>query len=215
MLPNVYCFWTGTNLMSDARKRSIEQIKNTIELNLIVVTPDNLQEYILKDHPLHESYQYLSETHKADYLRTYFMNFHGGGYTDIKLASCSWKKAYEELCASEFHWVAGYKELPQCVVYEPNRGKLEEIVGVCSFICKPNTPLTNDWYNSMIEVLDKKLEALKAHPSTFPQDCASSGSGYPIAWSEMLGEITQRVFYDYREHLLQSLTAPDFTWGYR
>jgi len=215
MLPNVYCFWTGTNLMSDSRKRSIEQIKNTIELNLILVTPDNLHEYILKEHPLHESYQYLSETHKADYLRTYFMNFHGGGYTDIKLATCSWKKAYDELCASEFHWMTGYKELPQCVAYEPNRGKMEEIVGVCSFICKPNTPLTNDWYNSMIEFLDKKLELLKAHPSTFPQDCSTSGSGYPIAWSEILGEISQRVFYDHREHLLQSLTAPDFTWGYR
>ena len=216
MLPNVYCFWTGTNLMSDARKRSIEQLKNTVELNLILVTPDNLDEYILKEHPLHESYQYLSETHKSDYLRTYFMNFHGGGYTDLKPATSSWKKAYDELCASEFHWMAGFKEIgPSGVAYLPYRDKWEEMVGTSAFMCKPNTPLTNEWYNSMIKVLDTKLEELKLHPSTFPQDCTESGTGYPIAWCEILSVVAHRFFYDYREHVFRSLPPPDFTWGYR
>ena len=49
-----------------------------------------LDKYILQEHPLHQSFNYLSETHKADYLRTYFMRFHGGGYSDIKKTSGSW-----------------------------------------------------------------------------------------------------------------------------
>jgi len=60
------------------------------------VYKDDLSKYIL-EHPLHEAYEYLSETHKADYLRTYFMHFYGGGYSDIKRSSGSWLKAFDDL----------------------------------------------------------------------------------------------------------------------
>jgi len=91
----IYCFWTGSNEMSDARKQSLEQLKQVSDMNVILVTKDNLHTYILPDHPLHEAYKYLSETHKSDFLRIYFMNFYGGGYSDIKRATGSWKPAYE------------------------------------------------------------------------------------------------------------------------
>ena len=81
---NIYIFWTGDNEMSENRKKSIENLKNTCECNIILVTPLNLKSYILSSQPLHEAYQYLSYTHKSDYLRTYFMHFIGGGYSDIK-----------------------------------------------------------------------------------------------------------------------------------
>ena len=80
----VYCFWTGTNPMSDNRKRCLQNLKNQIGVPVQLITPDNLGDYLLPAYPLHPSYQLLSETHRADYLRTYFMNFYGGGYTDIK-----------------------------------------------------------------------------------------------------------------------------------
>jgi hypothetical protein len=55
---------------------------NTPEVK--VITPVLLPFFILPDHPLHEGFEYLSGVHKSDYLRSYLMNFYGGGYSDIK-----------------------------------------------------------------------------------------------------------------------------------
>jgi hypothetical protein len=81
---NIYVFWTGDNDMSSNRIKCLEDLKKRSEANVILVNNKNLHEYILKSNPLHPSYGYLSETHKSDYLRTYFMHFHGGGYSDVK-----------------------------------------------------------------------------------------------------------------------------------
>uniref|UniRef100_A0A6C0I4I0 Uncharacterized protein n=1 Tax=viral metagenome TaxID=1070528 RepID=A0A6C0I4I0_9ZZZZ len=80
----IYCFWTGDNKMSNARIECLNNLRTVSECNVLLITKDNLSNYILNDVPLHPSFNYLSETHKADYLRTYFMNFYGGGYSDIK-----------------------------------------------------------------------------------------------------------------------------------
>ena len=78
----IYCFWTGENKMSEQRLKCLEQLRKKSQCNVILVTPKILDKYILDKHPLHPSFKYLSQTHKADYLRTYFMRFHGGGYSD-------------------------------------------------------------------------------------------------------------------------------------
>lgn len=211
----IYCFWTGSNEMSEARKRSLAQLKSVSELDVILVTKDTLSEYILPEHPFHESFPYLSETHKSDYLRTYFMNFHGGGYSDIKETTGSWLKPYYDFLKSDY-LMCGYKEIgPNGVSYEPYRNMWQEMIGCGSFICKPNTPLTNAWYNGMISVLNTKLEEIKLHPSTFPQDCIGSGSGYPIRWSEILGEVFHKLCYEYKNYIIQTLPVLNLNWGYR
>jgi len=70
--------------MSRQRHLCLEQLKKVTLCEVVLVTPHSLGKYLLDDHPLYPSFFYLSQTHKADYLRTYFMRFHGGGYTDIK-----------------------------------------------------------------------------------------------------------------------------------
>ena len=73
----------------------------------------------------------------------------------------------------------------------------------------------------MIDILDRKLEDIKAHPATFPQDCNDYGSGYPstsgypLGWTELLGQVFHRVIFDYRDRILQTLPICDLTWGYR
>lgn len=62
-----------------------------VEVKLI--TPKNLNNYLLPDFPLHPAYDYLSLVHKSDYLRCYFMHFHGGGYSDIKPNYKNWKNS--------------------------------------------------------------------------------------------------------------------------
>ena len=201
---NIYCFWTGDNKMSPSRIECLQQLKETTQCNVILVTKQTLPQYILPDHPLHPSYEYLSETHKADYLRTYFMNFHGGGYSDVKKTTGSWIQSFDNLNKSDY-WICGYKEIDGGVAYTPLSSKWEELLGNGAYICKPKTPLTIEWYNAMIQLLDTKLEELKRNPSTSYSDSKESGSGYPIEWNEMLGRIFHKISYQYKERLLNTL----------
>jgi hypothetical protein len=208
---NIYVFWTGTNKMSSDRKNCLEDLKKVSECNVILVTPDNLKDYIKPEVPLHEAYQYLSETHKADYLRTYFMNYIGGGYSDIKKTTGSWKKSFDDLANSD-KWICGYKELgPGGVAYEPHQDKWEELIGNGAYISKPNTPLTNEWYNSMIDLIDTKLEKLKENPAKGPQNSVGSGTGYPMEWNEMLGRIFHRVIYKFKDKIMNTLPVSIFS----
>lgn len=206
---NIYCFWTGDNKMSENRLNCLANLRKISECNVILVTKENLNTYILNEAPLHESYQYLSETHKADYLRTYFMNFYGGGYSDIKTTTGSWKNAFHDLLISD-KWICGYKEINGGVGCKDISDKWRELIGNGAYISKPKTPLTKLWYESMISLLNKKLEKLKEYPSSNPRDCSESGSGYPIEWNEMLGRIFHRVSYEYKDKLLNTLPISIF-----
>ena len=206
----IYVLWTGTNEMSQERKNSLKNLREVSECNVILITPDNLPNHIKSEHPLHEAYQYLSETHKADYLITYLINFYGGGYSDIKKTTGSWKASFDELSKSD-KWICGYKEIEGGVGYEPLKDKWKELIGNGAYICKPNTPLTNEWYNDMIKVLDEKLTELKLHPASFPQDSAEKGTGYPIGWIEMLGRIFHRLIYKYKDYVMNTLPISIFT----
>lgn len=207
----IYCFWTGTNEMSENRKLCLEQLMYASGCEVRLVTTSNLHNYILPDTPLHPAYEYLSETHKADYLRTYFMNFHGGGYSDVKRTTGSWKDSFNNLKNNDNYWICGYPEIDGGVAW--NGGDYRELIGNGAYISKPNTPLTNEWYNEMIALLDQKLPSLKLNPSKHPQD-RKEISNYPIEWNEMLGRIFHKVASKYKNHLLRTLPISIF-YGYR
>ena len=207
----IYCFWTGTNIMDEKRKMCLKLLKKFSKCNVILVTPDNLNKFILKEHPLHPRYQYLSSVHKADYLRTYFMNFIGGGYSDIKSASGSWIESFKILKESDDKLIIGYKELKNGSAYNPDENAWRYLIGNGAYISKPNTLLTNKWYNEMIELMDRKFEALKANPANCHRDYFNlKGSKYPLGWSELLGQIFHRVCYEYKDKLINTLPLPKF-----
>jgi GR25 family glycosyltransferase involved in LPS biosynthesis len=205
---NIYVFWTGDNEMSENRRNSLEELKIKSECNIIMITKYNLNQYINID-LLHPAYNYLSETHKADYLRTYFMNFIGGGYSDIKKTTNSWIKYFDLLSTSDY-WICGYKEINGGVAYGPIADKWDELIGNCAYICKPQTPLTIEWYNEMIKFLDSRLDMLINNPSKYPDDCKEKGTGYPIEWNEMLGRIFHKVIYKYKNKILNTLPISIF-----
>lgn len=205
----VVCFWTGTNTMSEARQRCLAQMTNAIGVPVVCVTPETLDRYILPAYPLHPGFQYLSEVHKCDYLRTYFMNFYGGGYSDIKEATTSWTEQFDVFMKSD-SWVCGYPEIHGGVAYPPYASEWAQLVGNCAYICKPNTPFTNEWYAAMMALMDSKLDALRQHPATSTRDCAELGSGYPIEWNEMLGRIFHKISFKYKEKLMRTLPMPRF-----
>jgi hypothetical protein len=210
---NIYVFWTGDNEMSENRSNALKNLKIS-ECNIILINDNNLKDYILKSHPLHDAYQYLSFTHRADYLRTYFMHFYGGGYSDIKSTTGSWKKAFDALNKTN-NYINGYTEIENGVATGAQLPELYDytkLIGNCAYICKPRTAFTYDWYTSMIKLLDSKLDEIRKFPATFPQDCKEVSNGkYPIKWTEMLGDIFHTICYKYKDKILHTVPLPNFT----
>ncbi len=198
----VYCFWTGKNNMSINRKGSLLNMYEKIGLPIVLVTEQNL-DYFIKSNELHPAYQYLSETHRSDYLRIYFMKHFGGGYADIKAQSGSWKESFEKIDSSKEIWMMGYDNNPS----HPS-------VGLGSLICKADTSLINEWYDEIINILDKKLNLLKLYPSKFPQDVTSETSNYPLAWTEILAQPFIKIISKYITHYDSTLPSP-FQHNYR
>ena len=212
--PNLYCFWTGNNKMSETRKKCFDSLKNT-KFNVILVTQDNIDTYILPDHPLHSGYVYLSETHKSDYLRTYFMNFYGGGYCDIKLCINSWIPSYEKLLYGNAIAI-GYEEVENGNVYLENIVPSNNFIGNGSYICKPHTDFTKEWYNEMINCMDEKYEKLQQYPSRKPDEQREVDDyQYHLRWTELLGEIFHKYNYKYRHKILRGLPVDFMNEKYR
>ena len=96
------------------------------------------------------------------------------------------------------------------LINEPLNDNWQELIGNCAYICKPQTPLTKEWYNERIKLLDSKLEQLRLYPANNPYDCKENGNGYPIEWTEMLGRIFHKVCYKYKDKILNILPISIF-----
>lgn len=211
----IFIFWTGTNEMSFRRVHCINALKEQTGCNICLVTVDNLHEYILDEYPLHPAYPYLSETHKCDYLRTYFMHHYGGGYSDIKIPNGSWLKAFEEMDKNENIWINGYPESePAAIAYKPAADLWQKLPGNGAYIIRKQTAFTKEWVEKQSAVLDEKYEALKANPSTQPDCCIEyvPGTTYPLHWNELLGRIFHEVAAKHTEKILLSIPVPDFNF---
>ena len=208
----VYCFWTGDNKLTSKRKSCLDSIIKNIGVPVILLTKKELDNYILPDYPLHEAYQYLSEVHKADYLRTYFMHHYGGGYTDIKKTTQDWNMYFDKLNNSD-KWALGYQEIRGGVASGNPKlyNAYKELIGNGSYIFRKNTSFTNEWINRLHNKLDEKLELLKLNPAIDYRDkhgrtlTDGSISKYPLAWAEILGSLFCEVNYKYRKHVLNDM----------
>jgi hypothetical protein len=183
--------------MSDNRKKSLHNLKENSKCNVLLIDTNNLHKYILKNHPLDEAYKYLHYTHRADYLRTYFMHFHGGGYSDIKGTPTSWINAFDDMRKHINAYINGSPEKePGNVAYGPVSHLYTKLIGNCAYIVRPNTEFTNEWFSEMNSLLDKKLPLLKQMKIN-PDVAINESSEYPIEWNEMLGRIFHRILEKY------------------
>ena len=204
----VYIFWTGNNKMNENRNKCYESIKKNIGVPVILITPKNLHKYILKDYPPHPAYKYLSLIHKSDYLRTYFMHVHGGGYTDIKKTTVNWLPFFEKLESKNDKWCSGYTEIAGGTgSSDPYIQKnYKKFIGNCSYIFKPRTKLTEEWFNIVNKKLDEKFEQLKKNPGRLcdaQQNCEHSK--YPVYWIYFLGAHFHDVLKQYTDKCLHDL----------
>ncbi len=211
----IYCFWTGQNEMSYNRQRCFETMSKS-NSEIILITKDNLSNYIKKEYPLHPAYEYLSLTHKSDYLRCYFMHHYGGGYSDIKEITTSWNQSFNDLL-DENYWINGYPEVsPNAVaqvkypLYLELRSNYKKLIGCGSFICKPYTPFTYDWINELNSKLDGAYLGLKFNPAIHPQEkpgmiINGKRSLYPIQWTEILGNIFHPLCLKYHDKIIKTV----------
>ena len=217
----ISCFWTGTNEMSENRKRCFETIVQNAGVHVKLITPENLEEYILPEYPLHPAFQYLSLVHKADYLRCYFMHFHGGGYCDIKNIEQPWTDCFDRLDKSN-KYLIGYPELnAECSAYvdvvEPEikrdvKKRWPLLVGNCAYICRPLTKFTDEWFSEQNKRLDFYYESLKKHPATDPM---GQENDYPIPWQYILGAVFHPLCLKYHDKIIQNKRITPIFKDYR
>jgi hypothetical protein len=231
----LFAFWTGDNPMSDVRKRCLDTFALT-GLEPTLVTADTITDWVEPDAGLHEAYPFLSAVHRSDYLRTYFMHHHGGGYADIKRQTGSWLPEVERLERSPRLVGAGYQEIRGGTVWPDRnvvagriywlsrsppkplvvmgrnalRGMRPLLPGNCAYYFKPGTPFTSAWLGELNRRLDLLLPALKLHPARDPRDRQGSASDYPVPWSFLLGDIFQPLAALWSLRLSRGLPRPDF-----
>lgn len=228
MQRKLYMFWTGNNQPSNARIRAVNATMQSCNVEFILKVGDSVHELELPEYPFHEAYNYLSLTHKADYLRCYVMHHYGGGYADIKIWDFDWNPYFDALENSD-RWAIGHRELsPDGVAIVPNdplatviKASYENLIGNCGYIFKPNTPFTTEWKKQLHLKLDSKLEELRSNPSRHPQDVINARfmdgtiSRYPLRWAEILGEIFHKLCYQNQDKLIPDLPRYTYVKNYR
>jgi len=218
---NLYSFWVGHNnlVMNENRLNGLQSLMNNSKVNHILITNETLPSYILDNHPLHPGYQYLSDVHKADYLRTYFMHHHGGGYTDIKPCSWDWNPYFDQLEASDAFGIGAPEDEGELSVTPKQRPWLgqhwDKLMTNDLYIFKSNTEFTMKWYSMLLGIMDVKFNNLQKFPAKSSREAADTIiTRYPIEWGEILLEIFHPLCYEYTDRLIKTMPLP-ITSNYR
>jgi len=219
----IFCAWTGLNAMSAQRVQALLSIQVQTGCPVQLLTVASIPDWQHPDHPFHPAYPLLSAVHQADYLRVYLMHHYGGGYTDIKHTSRPWAPFFARLRAAPAHDMLGYTEIgPHGVAPVPPpvgdllRAHYEKLVGLCAFVCRRYSPFTSAWLAQTNAVLDAKLDGLRLNPARHPQDQTGvqlpdgSISAYPLAWTELLGNVFHPLVLAMHDRVLHDQIAPSF-----
>jgi hypothetical protein len=222
----IFCMWTGKNEMSRQRTLALWSVIINSRCPIAFISSTSIRDWELPKAPFHRAFEFLSETHKSDYLRCYLMHHYGGGYTDIKVTHKNWGSYFSMLRQCNAFGL-GYTEIgPNGVAPVPGalgdklRENYDQLIGLCAFIFRRDTEFTREWYRRTCKFLDEKYDQLKMHPAQHPQDESGlilpdgTRSRYPVGWSEMLGCIFHPIAYECREKILHQDISPQF-FGYR
>lgn len=240
----IYCWWMNEEDMPPNRQSSLLNLKDVSGCEVIFITKKNLKNFILKDFPLHEGFKYLSEIQQGDYLKCYFMHHYGGGYSDIKKTVGSWIPFFNELHNNPDLYAIGYGErdpghvarLENCTLNPKNskycldfstnetkdkwssvhlKNNWSDLIGNGAFICKKNTPFTQDWWNGLNEKMDGYLNELKINPGSWGRDArdhinpnTNQPSKYPISWAVINGNIFHPLTLKYKNNIKKTLHYP-------
>ena len=208
---SIYMLWLGDEEMNEERRSAIKNIPGAT-----LITKKNLNDFILKDYPLHPAYDYLSTIHKSDYIRCYMMHHYGGGYSDVKPRNIDWDNAFDKMeknsdimmmgIATHYgHTVAGVEDW-SIETRDEIIQKIPSLFCMGWFICRAYSPITTEWYTELNSRLDKFLPDLIKNPASRTRECYHPNirvalekpiwegrtpfiSNYPISWNILLSQI--------------------------
>ena len=202
----IFVFWTGNNELTENRKVGLNSLIDNAGIEIKLITPKNLNDYILPEYPIHKGYDYLSLIQKSDYLRCYFMLHYGGGYADIKPCLCSWKKLFEKLNANNLKWALGVREkfmgsVPKIEgrIGEDLKMYYNYLISNGGFIYKANSPICKEWMKEIHKRMDFYLPELKKNPGGIYDE-----NNYPIPWAYLAGHIMHPLILKYNEKVIYS-----------
>jgi len=221
--PNqIFIVWLGDNQITPARQKSIDLIRSVnSESKVILITSDNLADYVLPEHPLHPSYEKLSYIQRSDYLRAYLMHHHGGVYMDIKPMDKPWLPLLEELNATPDMWVIAPHEIGSWnsssasgVLGKDQRNYYKSVVNMSAFGCKPYSRFTDEWIAEVNRRMDYFSSLLESYGD--PQAFGYMPE-YPIPWPELAGKITSPLSLKYIDHIkiVKDMQFGTYPGGYR
>ena len=211
----IYCVWVGHNNldMNENRRNGLASLFLNSKAEVILIENNNLSSFILPEAPLHEGFEYLSDVHKADYMRTYMMHFYGGGYTDIKPCSYSWLPYFDQLEKSNAFGIGSEEDEGPLSTPEIIRKEYGDLwpymISNDMYIFKARTEFTYLWYNQMIEKMDHYLDGLKLNPATTSREAADTVvTKYPIRWAGILAEIFHPLCVKYTDKIIKTMPYP-------
>ncbi len=223
----IFALWLGPAVMSPSRTRALQSIFRDSACPVCFITDATLREWEHPERPLHPAYQYLSEVHRADYLRCYLMHNYGGGYTDIKPVLRPWTMYFSQLQTTGA-LALGYPEISATAVAQlPGeigdqlRAHYAELIGYCSMIFRRQSVLTTEWMNETHARLDAILDTLRAHPAQAPMDQRGilmpngEASQYPLQWTELGGNIFHPAMLRHRQLIIKEPRIVPQLYDYR
>lgn len=202
----LFVLWTGDNELTPNRAAALRELRERQRsLDVVLVDPASLEDWIVPGHPLHPAYRHLSLVHRSDYLRGYLMHHHGGAYCDLKRGYGDVAACIRRLESSPRHWILGYPELSsQHAAATPGalgralRRHHGLLVGGSAFVVRPGTPLTTQWMSEVERRLDALCDALTQHPGGTWGDTP----GYPLPWGDLLGAVFQPLLLKYHHRVI-------------
>lgn len=200
----VYCFWTGPNELTPARLASLERMRESIGVPVLLVTPDNLDDVVVAEHELHPAYESLSYVHRSDYLRAYVMHHHGGGYSDIKVPQGNWNHVFDWMDADTAIWETGYPENGSLWIAKQTgrlgrelRRRHHMLPGGGAFVMRPKTPLSMEWLAEVERRITYYADSLAQHPGGIKGDDPL----YPISWNRLLAQVHHPLALKHHAHV--------------
>lgn len=201
----IFCSWTGDNELTSNRRAGLDSIRSTNpDCEVVLVTQENLHEWVLPEAPLHPSYVHLSFVHRKDYLQAYLLHHHGGGHTDIKRHPTPWRSGFEQINANPQAWLLGYpigslKEATR--IYGPMGGAIHRhfasLPGTGGMIARAGSPLTHEW----ILELNRRMDYYSSLLELYPGNVWGDNEGYPVPWTKLGSQISEPLFMKYLSHI--------------
>ena len=202
---NIYYFWIKSIEMHQMDIKYIENLKEITKCNIIVITNNNLKDYVLKDYPIHEAYEYLSDFHKLNYLKTYFMHLYGGGFFTNGAINDSWMEAFNDFNVNKKILINGYSESSSHDISVIELKKYYKLlVGNNAYIVRSGSEFTKMCFDLVNKLLSSKLELLRLYKQKEDND----ENNYPIEHNEMLGSIFHMVQMEFITGIAYTVPKP-------